>query len=55
LFFWADAIVLTVQYGGRTEICNKLQGKSEGEQFEIIKQNAKNFEVYEYSSYWLRN
>lgn len=33
LFFWADSIVLTIQYGGRTEICEKLLGRSEAEQF----------------------
>jgi pimeloyl-ACP methyl ester carboxylesterase len=55
LFFWADSNVLTVQYGGRTAICQQLAAKNEDEQFEVIKQNALNFDVYEYSSYWLRN
>lgn len=33
LFFWADAIVLTIQYGGRTSICQNLSGKNADQQF----------------------
>ena len=55
LFFWADTNVLTVQYGGRTATCEQLAGKGEEQQFQIMLANAKQYEVYEYSSYWLRN
>lgn len=47
--------MLTVQYGGRTSICDALVGKSEEQQFEVMVSNAQQYEVYEYSSYWLRN
>jgi hypothetical protein len=36
-------------------ICNKLAGKSGDEQFSILIENAKNFPVYEYGSFFLRN
>lgn len=28
LFYWADTLVLTIQYGGRTSICDKLKGQT---------------------------
>lgn len=28
LFYWADVVVLKIQYGGRTDLCNSLQNKS---------------------------
>lgn len=28
LFFFTDAIVLKIQYGGRTKLCNDLKGKT---------------------------
>ena len=55
LFYWADAIVLTIQYGGRKMICNKLEGQTPDDQFKIIIENAKNFPVYEYGSYYLKD
>jgi len=55
MFYWADAIVLTIQYGGRTSICNKLSGKVDDDQFEIVIENAKHYPVYEYGSYYLKN
>ena len=36
-------------------ICNKLSGQTPDDQFKIIIQNAKNFDVYEYGSYFLRD
>lgn len=36
LFYWADAIVLTIQYGGRTDICNKLKDKTSEQQFTVL-------------------
>ena len=55
LFYWADAIVLTIQYGGRTMICGKMEDQTPDDQFKIIIENAKNFDVYEYGSYYLRD
>ena len=28
MFFWIDAIVNVIQYGGRTQMCNDLKGKN---------------------------
>jgi len=36
LFFWADAIVLTIQYGGREDLCNSLKGRTFDQQFQIL-------------------
>lgn len=30
LFFWNDAIVMQVQYGSRTSMCNSLKDKTPG-------------------------
>jgi hypothetical protein len=43
MFFWADSIVLTIQYGGRTELCQKIEGKSDIEILSVLVENAKNY------------
>ena len=55
MFYWADFIALTIQYGGRTDICDRLVGKTSDEQFNIVIDHGKNFELYEYGAYYLRD
>ena len=36
MFFWADFLVLQVQYGSRTEVCNNLKNKTVDQQFDYL-------------------
>lgn len=55
MFFWIDAIVMKIQYGERTSMCEILKNKTSDQQFEYFIQEAKNHNVYEYGSFYLRN
>ena len=36
MFFWIDSIVMKIQYGERTTMCEKLKGMSKEGQFEYF-------------------
>jgi hypothetical protein len=55
MFFWIDAIVNVIQYGGRTKLCNDVKGKNQTEQLNVFIKIAQASQVYEYGSYYLKN
>lgn len=55
LLYWSDVIVFQVQYGKRTDLCNKLKNNTLDDQFKIIRLDALKIDPREYSSYHLQD
>ncbi|CAD8093627.1 unnamed protein product [Paramecium primaurelia] len=55
LFFFADAQLLIIQYGGRSELCMQLEGKSITEQIDYFRSVIEVGSFMEYGSFYLKN
>ena len=55
LLYWSDVIVFQVQYGKRTDLCDKLKNQTFDDQFKIIRLDALKINPQEYSSYHLQD
>ncbi|CAD8215475.1 unnamed protein product [Paramecium octaurelia] len=55
LFFFADAQLLIIQYGGRSELCQQLKDKSITEQIDYFRSVIEEGSYMEYGSYYLKN
>jgi hypothetical protein len=55
MLYWSDVIVFQVQYGKRTDLCDKIKNKTLDDQFKIIRLDALKIDPREYSSYHLKD
>lgn len=56
LLYWSDVIVFQVQYGKRTDLCDKLKNLTIfDDQFKVIRLDALKIDPREYSSYHLQD